>query len=1341
VELQHHAGGLFMIYLKSGNRNAKRGNGFTAETQRPLRGSLVSLSPISYLLSPARLGLVAAAVLALTGAAQAQSDLVITGIIDAPRTGGLPKAIEIYVVNSVADLSIYKVQSYANGGTTPSAPLALTGSATAGQYLYVASESTEFTAYFGFAPTATGSALNVNGDDVVALTKNDTVVDVFGTIGVDPNVDATFNYQDSWFYRKSNTGPSPTFNLADWTFPTGQSDALDSLGATGVNPAVGNALRMPIGTFTSGGGGTGPTISTTGTLNPFTATAGTASAAQTFSVTGANLTADITVTAPTNFEVASDGATFGSTATIAQSGGSASGTVSVRVAASAPAGAVSGSVSLASTTATGSVAVSGFVSGPVSLPYGPETFEISTGQWQTYSLASTKNWSRVTLGTDQIMQINGFDNTAGAPAADDWLILGPITVPSGISSLVANFNIQKAFTSGQDTEFNLKVSTNYTGTGDPTSATWSTVDFTKPAAVANSGVTTMDASGNVVLPSSLHGQSGVYVAFHLAATGANTTCRWSIDDFALTTTTKPPLSLTGIPATINEGVLGGTGTVSIPATVGADLVVTVESSDATELLVDGIGGATTQSTTVTIPAGSTSAIFYIDALTDNEVDADQTVTLTATVADDSYQGATVNVTVKNVDLPSASLTGTGYTETFSTFAAATPTLPLGWSATGATTTFPATGNVWNEGTSGGFRGGANVLGYQHTGSTGTLVKTLTLKNETGAAITDLTISYKGRVAQASGGRTPSYAVTVGGQAVPALAYSTADGDNTMRTASLTGLSIASGASFQISWSSDGSDTGSPGSGSRRQIGISEVSVTLGAASTAPTLSGLSIPIINVTRTQAQASASVTADGGAAITKRGFVIAATSANPNPEIGGTGVTNVEDAGTEVGLMTATFTGLSVGTGYTVKAYAINSVGTSYTTAQSFTTVGPAASFTGTYSESFDSYTGTVPAGWHAVSSTGVQVYGGEWGTGSAGGFRGTGATTGGVLGYQPTTTTGDLTVTLSLINNTGATIETLNIGYLGRVARVDQGRISSWAVTLDGQAVADLAYFTNNASGEAGAPGDETKTAQLTGLSIADGAEFTLTWTSPNPTGTGSSRQIGLADVVVSTSALNSAPTDIALSASSIAENNAVNANVGTLSTTDADAGDSFTYTLVAGTGDTDNASFNISGSALRAGVALDFETKSSYSIRVRTTDSANNTFEKQFTITVTDVVEGGFDTDAWLAGETMNSVTLGKLAIGGASSAIANDGEKPVVSVAGGQLVLSAIVRTNGPAGLAVVGEAVSSLADYGTPASITPVNGERAAVQGTVPEGCERQEFKVNQDGGRKFLRLKATLP
>ena len=105
------------------------------------------------------------------------------------------------------------------------------------------------------------------------------------------------------------------------------------------------------------------------------------------------------------------------------------------------------------------------------------------------------------------------------------------------------------------------------------------------------------------------------------------------------------------------------------------------------------------------------------------------------------------------------------------------------------------------------------------------------------------------------------------------------------------------------------------------------------------------------------------------------------------------------------------------------------------------------------------------------------------------------------------------------------------------------------------------------------------------------------------------------------AVNDAPTDIALSAATQAENTAINTTIGAFSTTDVDAGDTFTYTLVSGTGSTDNASFNISGANLRNSAVFDYETKSSYAIRVRSTDAAGLYFEKQFTITVTDVSEG------------------------------------------------------------------------------------------------------------------------
>jgi hypothetical protein len=106
--------------------------------------------------------------------------------------------------------------------------------------------------------------------------------------------------------------------------------------------------------------------------------------------------------------------------------------------------------------------------------------------------------------------------------------------------------------------------------------------------------------------------------------------------------------------------------------------------------------------------------------------------------------------------------------------------------------------------------------------------------------------------------------------------------------------------------------------------------------------------------------------------------------------------------------------------------------------------------------------------------------------------------------------------------------------------------------------------------------------------------------------------------------NEAPTDISLSASAIPENQSSNTVVGTLSSSDPDAGDSFVYSLVSGTGSTDNASFNISGNNLRTSSSFNYESKSSYSIRIRTTDALGLNVEKAFVITVTDVNEAPTD---------------------------------------------------------------------------------------------------------------------
>ena len=104
------------------------------------------------------------------------------------------------------------------------------------------------------------------------------------------------------------------------------------------------------------------------------------------------------------------------------------------------------------------------------------------------------------------------------------------------------------------------------------------------------------------------------------------------------------------------------------------------------------------------------------------------------------------------------------------------------------------------------------------------------------------------------------------------------------------------------------------------------------------------------------------------------------------------------------------------------------------------------------------------------------------------------------------------------------------------------------------------------------------------------------------------------------ARNTAPTNITLSTATVNENNVAGAGIINLTATDANIGEAFTYTLVAGTGDTDNASFTINGSSLQAVASFDFETKTSYSFRLKVTDKGGLSFEKEFTITVTNVNE-------------------------------------------------------------------------------------------------------------------------
>ena len=153
------------------------------------------------------------------------------------------------------------------------------------------------------------------------------------------------------------------------------------------------------------------------------------------------------------------------------------------------------------------------------------------------------------------------------------------------------------------------------------------------------------------------------------------------------------------------------------------------------------------------------------------------------------------------------------------------------------------------------------------------------------------------------------------------------------------------------------------------------------------------------------------------------------------------------------------------------------------------------------------------------------------------------------------------------------------------------------------------------------------------------------------------------VTISVNDVNNAPTDITLSSDNVDENEPADTAVGTLSTTDADGGDTHSYALVSGTGDTDNASFAIDGSALKTGAGFDHETKDSYSVRIRSTDLGGLSTEKAFNVLVNDVNE--VPTDLALSSADVDENEPSGTAVGTFLSTDVDDGDSHTYSLVAG----------------------------------------------------------------------------
>jgi hypothetical protein len=176
-----------------------------------------------------------------------KADLLITGIVDGTLSGGTPKALELFALTNISDLSLYGVELVSNAGTSAGALESTFSSVSlaAGSFYYVstASSADEFLTVFGFSPDHTTNDVNQNGDDDLYIYGPSGLLDVWGGSDGLINDNTDHDLTDSYAYRNNDVSNNISFTVSEWT--VAGRDALDGLDAAGHDAAI------PFGTYTN----------------------------------------------------------------------------------------------------------------------------------------------------------------------------------------------------------------------------------------------------------------------------------------------------------------------------------------------------------------------------------------------------------------------------------------------------------------------------------------------------------------------------------------------------------------------------------------------------------------------------------------------------------------------------------------------------------------------------------------------------------------------------------------------------------------------------------------------------------------------------------------------------------------------------------------------------------------------------------------------------------------------------------------------------------------------------------------------------------------------------------
>lgn len=160
---------------------------------------------------------------------------------------------------------------------------------------------------------------------------------------------------------------------------------------------------------------------------------------------------------------------------------------------------------------------------PRIVPLFEESFDTNFSNWTNYSVSGAQQWYLATYGNPApSAAISGYSGGANN-ANEDWLISPAIDL-STVSTATLTFETASRFTGNL---LEVKISTNYVGSGNPNLATWTDLSATLDT---NTGSFIWTGSGPIDL-SSFTGNN-VYIAFKYTST-ASASRTWEVDNIKI----------------------------------------------------------------------------------------------------------------------------------------------------------------------------------------------------------------------------------------------------------------------------------------------------------------------------------------------------------------------------------------------------------------------------------------------------------------------------------------------------------------------------------------------------------------------------------------------------------------------------------------------------------------------------------------------------------------------------------------------------------------------------------------------------------------------------------------